>query len=165
MKQKLFNLCGFKWNQKWTLLYRGSLHGFKASDFHSKCDGISKTLTIIKAKTSGNIFGGYTEATLDGTRWKSDKNSFIFSLINSENQPVKMNITNGQEQHAIFSHPTCGPTFGVTGDAFITSANSNLACIYSNLGSIDVFQSEKSKLFLAGSYKFDVEEIEVFQLK
>jgi hypothetical protein len=33
---------------------------FVVSDFHSTCDGIANTLTIIKAK-SGNIFGGFTE--------------------------------------------------------------------------------------------------------
>jgi hypothetical protein len=56
-KNQLFNLCGFESSQKFDLLYRGTLHGFKARDFHSKCENIPKTLTIIKA-ASGNIFGG-----------------------------------------------------------------------------------------------------------
>jgi hypothetical protein len=29
------------------LLYRGSVDGFKASDFHNKCDDIADTLTVI----------------------------------------------------------------------------------------------------------------------
>ena len=62
MEKDLINLCGFESSQSFELLYRGSLHGFKGSDFHSKCDNNPKTLTIIKA-TTGNIFGGYTEAT------------------------------------------------------------------------------------------------------
>jgi len=49
---------------------RASRDGFKASDFHSHCDGISNTLTVIKAK-SGNIFGGFTEQ-----EWQS-KGGFV----------------------------------------------------------------------------------------
>ena len=32
--------------------------------FHTKCDGIPNTITILKAK-SGNIFGGFTEQNWD----------------------------------------------------------------------------------------------------
>ncbi len=38
-------------NKKITkLIYRGSKDGFKASTFHSKCDGHSNTIIIIKVK-------------------------------------------------------------------------------------------------------------------
>ena len=63
--------------------------------YHSRCDNIGRTLTIIKVKNNPNIFGGYTEATWDGDMVsKSDKNSFIFSLINNENSPMKIKYTN-----------------------------------------------------------------------
>jgi hypothetical protein len=52
--------------QKWSLLYRGSRDGFRASNFHSHCDNKPITLTIIKS-TSGNIFGGFTSA-----HWNQD---------------------------------------------------------------------------------------------
>jgi hypothetical protein len=83
LKDDLFNLCGFDIRRdQLKLLYRGSLHGFTATDFHAKCDNIAKTLTVIKTE-SGDIFGGYTEATWnapsDGTCYKEDKNAFIFS--------------------------------------------------------------------------------------
>jgi len=39
-------------------LYRGTRDDFGSSDFHSKCDGLSNTLTIFKAKQSEFIFGG-----------------------------------------------------------------------------------------------------------
>ena len=45
--------------QKATLLYRASEHGFKASDFHSKCDNKGKTISLIQ-DTNDNVFGGYT---------------------------------------------------------------------------------------------------------
>ncbi len=43
----LIELCKFSFNDKWTLLYRGTRDGFGAKEFHSKCDGKSSTLTIV----------------------------------------------------------------------------------------------------------------------
>jgi hypothetical protein len=43
----------------WTLLYRGTEHGFRVSHFHNKCDGKPNTVTIILT-TNGFIFGGFT---------------------------------------------------------------------------------------------------------
>ena len=64
------------------LLYRKSVDGNSAADFHKKCDGIGYTVSIIKANT-GFRFGGYAE-----NKWTSkvfswvydDINSFVFSL-------------------------------------------------------------------------------------
>jgi len=35
----LVELCEFPQDQKWDLKYRTPRDGFKASDFHTKCDG------------------------------------------------------------------------------------------------------------------------------
>jgi hypothetical protein len=84
------SLCEFKFGQNWNLIYKASLDGFEASDFHSKCDDKSKTLVIIKS-TNGNVFGGYTEQLWNnGCSFKIDPNAFIFSLINKENKPLKV---------------------------------------------------------------------------
>ncbi len=56
---ELVKLCEFSPNDKWSLLYRGTRDGFGAKDFHSRCDGHSNTLTILKAKQSEFIFGGF----------------------------------------------------------------------------------------------------------
>jgi hypothetical protein len=63
---ELIYLCQFSPNDKWSLLYRVTRDGFGSKDFHSKCDGHSNTLTLIKAKESSYIFGGFTSV-----RWKS----------------------------------------------------------------------------------------------
>jgi hypothetical protein len=166
MKAQLFNLCGFDSNQQqWDLLYRGSLHGFKSSNFHEKCDNIAKTLTIIRA-TSGNIFGGFTEATWDQTSGnKQDNNAFLFSLVNSDNTPVKIEIANGKEREAIYCDVKYGPTFGTDLDIIDNSniTNNNV----SSIGKSYVLAnfpagSVQAKSLLAGSHKFRVEEIEVF---
>jgi hypothetical protein len=62
---ELIDLCQFSPNDKWSLLYRGTRDGFGGRDFHSKCDGHSNTLTILKAKGSDFIFGGFTTVCWD----------------------------------------------------------------------------------------------------
>ena len=64
------------------LLYRGTVDGKSAYDFHRKCDGIKKTISIIKTD-NGAIFGGYAEYawSKNGFGWvMDDLNSFVFSL-------------------------------------------------------------------------------------
>jgi hypothetical protein len=105
---ELIKVCQFSPNDKWSLLYRGTRDGFGSNDFHSKCDGHSNTLTILKAKESSYIFGGFTtvhwESSTNG-KWKSDPNAFIFSLTNKDNKPVKMKIIDPNKHHrAITCH-------------------------------------------------------------
>ena len=44
-----------------TLLLRGSIHGWKYKDFHSRCDGKGPTISLFKVK-DGDCIGGYTNA-------------------------------------------------------------------------------------------------------
>jgi hypothetical protein len=65
------------------LIYRASRDGFAASSFHSKCDDISNTVTIIKT-ISKSVFVGFTSATWTSNgEWSYDENAFIFSLRRS----------------------------------------------------------------------------------
>ncbi len=90
---ELIKLCEFSLKDKWTLLYRGTRDGFRAVDFHSKCDNHKNTLTILKAHGSSYIFGGFTSVTWNGSgQYKSDPNAFLFSLTNKDNQPFKMRL-------------------------------------------------------------------------
>lgn len=149
------------------LLYRGSLHGFRSSKFHDKCDNIPKTLTIIKA-TNGNIFGGYTEVTWNSEEdFKRDEEAFIFILINMENNPVKVKIAEEMEDYAIWCSSSSGPLFGCD---ICIEENFSREPNYSEFGIDYILEnypegSEKAQNFLAGSYKFTIEEIEVFQLE
>ena len=85
--QKLNALLKNKYlnDKQWSLLYRSSRDGCRASDFHSHCDNKPRTLTIIKA-TSGNIFGGYKNLITNANEY--DKRSFILSLVNNENRTL-----------------------------------------------------------------------------
>lgn len=79
-KKTLIELCNL--NDRMELVYRGSYHGFSAKEFHSKCDGISRTLTIVRS-TKGNVFGGYTECAWSQNKsYGNDRSAYLFSLIN-----------------------------------------------------------------------------------
>ena len=166
----LVNLCGFSIDSKWKLLYRGSLHGFASADFHGKCDGINRTLTIVESSQS-NIFGGFTYATWDGANvWKLDLNAFIFSLVNADKKPLKIKYDNiPNPNNTIYCSATYGPYFG-NAPSFSIASNANAnSTSASSLGANFKhpeyeFNSNEAKQFLAGSNNFQIREIEVYYL-
>jgi len=100
---ELIKLCEFPPNVKWSLLYRGTRDGFGAKDFHSKCDGHSNTLTILKVKQSPFVFGGFTAVEWDSSsEYKTDQNAFVFCLVNKDNKPLKINIDSHRRQYMVF---------------------------------------------------------------
>ena len=163
----LLRLCEFSPTDKWTLLYRGTRDGFVAKDFHSKCDGHTNTLTLLKAKESQFIFGGFTTVSWNSSNnFKSDPNAFIFSLTNKDNKPLKMKIDPNQHKYAIGCHSSFGPRFG---DDISISNNANTTMdSYSYLGwtySHPQYAkgTDEAFTFLAGSRNFQLDEIEVYE--
>jgi hypothetical protein len=164
----LIKLCKFqKFNLN--LIYRGSADGFSGEIFHKKCDKIPKTLTVVKVKDNDNIFGGYTEQTWDGDKLtKKDPKSFVFSLVNKDDNPIRMDYDKNRSEYAIFCYSSYGPVFGGGHDFYIAN-DSNLDKISSSNLSNSFFHpvysygSDEAKNFLAGSCLFTVEEIEVYQ--
>jgi hypothetical protein len=109
----LIKVCQFYSRDQWALVYRGSEDGFGAKNFHKLCDGVAKTLTLIRAKETSYIFGGYTEKAWDSfSLEKSDPNAFIYSLTNARNQPTKIPVDPCNVQDAIYCNSERGPTFG-----------------------------------------------------
>jgi hypothetical protein len=169
---ELIDLCEFSPNDKWSLLYRGTRDGFGTNDFHSKCDGHSNTLTILKAKESGFIFGGFASVDWESCpkpgKAKSDPNAFIFSLTNKDNRPLKMKIDPDRHHYAIGCYSKYGPIFG--GDIQIFNNANTTMDSFSNLGfaykhpQYEYFTDE-ADTFLAGSYQFQLDEIEVYAKK
>jgi hypothetical protein len=165
---QLIKLCEFSTEDKWSLLYRGSRDGFEPSDFHLRCDGKSPTLTIYKAKESSFIFGAYTTGVWhQSNTFISDSKAFLFSLTNKDDEPCKMNIDPYQSHHAIFGGTEHGPSFGYGDICFLRNPNTKYNS-YSKLGTSYNHPrytegSNEIKCFLAGSYKFQLSEIEVYQ--
>ena len=160
MRNGLVKLCKLE-GKEFKLIYQASRDGFRASDFHAKCDDQQRTLTIIRT-TNGFVFGAYT-AVAWGSKvadcYKADPNAFIFSLINAIRQPQLIPIRSAPKDkkrihdtsvpansyrysssspgdfNAICCYSAYGPTFGGGHDIHISN-NSNAATSesYSNLG-------------------------------
>jgi hypothetical protein len=150
----------------WRLLYRGSRDGFGSSDFHSKCDQQSNTVTILLT-TDGYIFGGFTPIAWDsGGTYKADNTgkSFLFSLKNSWNTEPKL-FRLSRPDHAIVCNPSYGPVFGSGNDIQVvnncdqnTNSYTKLGTSYTNDTGID------GRQVFTGQHRFQVKEIEVFSI-
>ena len=100
--------------------------------------------------------GSYTDST----------DSFIFSFKNYYGlQPFKLHVK--RSEYAIYGNSGYGPTFGAHDIYIANSAGSNTNS-YSNLGNSYVqlagyrYGSSDTRSVLAGSYKFQPHEVEVF---
>ena len=143
----------------WKLLYQSSIDGYNASIFHSKCDDVAGTLTVIKVNNS-NIFGGYTSADWSGDgQFKSDSTAFLFSLVNSYNLSVKMEIL--PDTWAIYCHPDFNVIFGADLLCYQNQCFSNFGYSY-QLPSFLTYGSNKTLSFLAGNFTYEPVEIEIF---
>ena len=158
----LLNLLGLN-KTSYQLLYRSSTDGLDSKTFHSKCNGVQGTLTVIKTKNS-NIFGGYTSADWSGdSQYKSDSTAFLFSLVNSYNVPVKMNVT--QSNMAIYCYSGYSFVFGGGSgrdlSCYIDQCYSNLGNSY-QLPSFLTYGTNEANSFLGGSLNFEPVEIEIY---
>ncbi len=101
-------------DQKFSLLWRGSRDGFRAITFHKLCDGKPNTLTLIKSRTN-YTFGGFTSVPWSKKRgYKADSQAFLFTLTNPGNNPLKLMINSVET--AVRHFPTYGPIFGTGSD-------------------------------------------------
>ena len=100
---ELEKLCGFN-IQKQNVLFRASMHGYEAAEFHARCDFTPNTLTLIQTDL-GYVFGGFTTQTWDHYQPQTDENSFIFSFRNKDNAPEKLLVNPVKMVGAINCHP------------------------------------------------------------
>ena len=159
--RKLYNLCGFK--KRLNLLYRASVDGFSAANFHDKCDFIPNTLTVVKS-SNNFIFGGFTSLkwTSLNSNTNIDNDAFLFSLVNANNCPEKMIVK--PNCVAIQNDPSNGPKFGSGPDLYICNNANTEKSSYSRLDNRFACKSNAPKSFLAGGDSFTVSDIEVFGL-
>jgi hypothetical protein len=109
------------------LLYHGSRDDFRTSNFYSKCDNKSNTVTIILT-TKSFIFGGFSPLAWDSSNQDKSNNarkSFLFSVRNPHNiadrkfalrDPISM----------IGGYPSYGPLFGGGHDIQVANDNKQL---------------------------------------
>ncbi|TNV79951.1 hypothetical protein FGO68_gene11135 [Halteria grandinella] len=142
-----------------SLLYRGSVHSFKAKAFHQQCNDFKSTLTIVKTK-EGKIMGGFTKQTWKGENdWKYDQAAWLFNI-------EAPNIFKARKKNmfALFACQRFGPIFG----------EGHALCIYDDCNTRNDNYVNSGKSFDCGEYgnilltkrkeTFIVQEIEVFQV-
>ncbi len=84
-KEYLEKLLAEKGQRLGSNIYRGSVDGFMAVDFHSRCDGVGPTVSLFKLKDNLSWVGGYTAA-----QWSApdvgihvaDPGAVVFNLTN-----------------------------------------------------------------------------------
>jgi hypothetical protein len=155
------------------LLYRGSRDGFKAVNFHQKCDGHANTLIVILDRNR-YVFGGYTPVIWESRDrtvqdiYKSDESlkGFVFTLKNPHNTTAKkFSLKSDKKNMAICCDRTFGPTFGASDLLVADNCNANSNSHTSNLGlTYNNYTGLEGKLFFTGATNFRVKEIEVFEI-
>ncbi|CAH3186855.1 unnamed protein product [Porites evermanni] len=152
----------------WRRCWRASVDGWAASTFHSRCDGKGPTVTIIRV--GRYIFGGYTSLSW-GATYQYDSKAFLFSLVNKPGwAPVKLPQTGiyASKKRSIYGYKNNGPTFGGGYDIYISNYAWSNRNSYSDIGhtysppSGYSFHSTFARTFLAGTYGFSPDEVEVF---
>lgn len=159
------------------ILWRGSRDGFAAKEFHRRCDGHANTLTVI-ATIDGDVFGGFTPVEWEAPaeeKYKKDESlkTCLFTLRNSFGVPPRrFPMEEVCKSEIIVCHAKYGPWFGRGSDLRVS--NQCHANTFSAVGGFgDSFvndtglggNSMSMNNFLAGSDRFQVAEIEVFEIK
>jgi hypothetical protein len=191
-ENKLFDLCEIQLRNNLRLVYRATRDGFSPKDFHSKCDAICNTLTIIRA-SNGNIFGGFTEKPwCSYMGWVKDPAAYIFSLVNKEGTSFKVMSTKNDKgllfiarpvtfiggpglnakNMAIYCDQMHGPVFGNYDICIKKARNSEIGTNLNgaaNFGSVYehpdyLHNTEGARSIIAGSYRFHSDEIEVYTI-
>ena len=154
---------------KYSLVYRATRDGDSSKIFHSKCDFIGPNLTLIKTKKDF-IFGGFTykgwkhlfkdikkDEPEYGTEIKDEK-AFVFSI--NEKKIYK----NGKpDEPAIYCNNNFGPVFKNNCfkiyDEFLKNGG-----ICGKIEESNFMTQEKEYEINGGEEKFDIKEMEVFQI-
>jgi hypothetical protein len=151
--------------KSFTLLYRGSIDGFRSSAFHKKVDNNCTTLTVVES-TQGKIFGGYSDKlwkAIDNPT-KPSQDTFLFSVTDKEFYPVKET----SKSTAIYSHAEWGPIFGTWDwghDLCIADSCDRSKKSISDFGRSYESKGKTSENFVGEKREFNVKEIEVFGIK
>jgi hypothetical protein len=165
-----------------TLLWRGSCDGFRAKDFHGRCDGHANTLTFIE-DTAGNIFGGFAPVEWESRKYdakaseafgrhncvKADPSlkSFLFTLKNPHNFPATKFALKAEEKHrAIVCRSDRGPHFrDICGSGNCNANTDSFPHGFGRAYANDTGQDPWTFFSASqGSGLFTVKEIEVFEM-
>ena len=146
-------------NNSYKLIFRATKDGELPKDFHEKCDGKDKTITIIET-IEGIKFGGYIDNKWSSNEgWvKDDENCFIFSLsLKKIYNPIK-----GESKY--YFSKIFGPNFACFGlrDNLFKKSSWNMQTKEEANKYFTHFESDYE--INGGELEFQIEELEVFQI-
>ena len=143
------------------LIYRATDNGDDSESFFKKCSNIGPSLSVIKAK-NGRRFGGFTKAEWTDQKGKvilKDENSFLYSIDNKEKYDIL------KSESAISCYPyDYTLVYGNKQDRYGIRLFSRFLekSSYENLAS--KVYNVPQEICLSGKNKFEVEEVEIFQI-
>jgi len=149
-------------NIQWVLRYRGTRNSFGSANFHSCCNNVGPTITIVRS-TNGFLFGGYNPNAWGITgNYQGGGGSFIFTLSNPYGSvPTVFHFKSG---NGPYDHPSYGPTWGGGHDLYISNGCNGNNSSYSNFpNSYSDILGYGNNTF-TGAKNFQVAEIEVFSV-
>lgn len=144
--------------KSYNLIYKPSVDGERASDFHRKCDEANNNLSIIKTK-KGRVFGGFTtqnwKSSSSGGLFKYDANAFVFSVNNKKIYRIK------DKDKAIYCRTDLALFFSDTADIYIYDN-----CFSSQGGTNQSAYEYNGELYaLNGEARFNIEDYEVYKVE
>ncbi|RIB22793.1 hypothetical protein C2G38_945948 [Gigaspora rosea] len=157
------------------LLVRGSRDGFTAESFWNLCDKQTNVMVVMKVKGTNEILGGYNpvgwDKSLNGSQYRCNNDSFIFSLKNSKIQnSILSRVTDFGKYNSIYCDLSYGPSF--SSGLFMNSPFNVLNNCYCWYNSFETkYERIRNKTYVRSpgsryGYRsnFSVEEYEVFQI-
>lgn len=147
-------ICSLFGHAKLSLIYKASVHGYTANNFHSRCDRQGPTMTIGYNNT-GFVFGAYIskDYALTGQNI-ADEKAFLFGLDGRQQNPEPYRVASGGQYS--FTDGNTGPNFGS-----LLFLHNNGAAIYSNPGNFfnfDPLRMHGNDLVLTECEVYRVEE-------
>lgn len=144
----------------YNLIYKATINGDNALNFHNYCDTYTPTLILILTSLNEK-FGGITyqkwniKSMKEDNKPKGDNKAFLFSLT----KKVKKLIKN--PSCAIIPKKNNGPCFGI-GDIYF---GSKLLNQHDSFSKIFTYQDLKNKTPLISEEYFIAKDVEVYHLK
>ena len=154
---------------KLVLLYRATRDGDSSKDFHRICDLIGPNITLIKTK-KGYIFGGFTIKMWKHNFKDIKKDDYDYGTEIKDSQAFGFSVNkkkiyeNGKpNENIIYCNKNYGPCFK---NYFFKVFNECLknGGVCGRINESNFIGIDKQYEFNGGEEKFDIEEIEVFQI-
>jgi len=158
----IYGLNDWKKDTKTELLYKKSRDGNSYNTFHQLCDNKGPTITLIKS-SEGFVIGGYTPLDWNNhSGWKTDNETFLFSITNK-----KIFKKGKKDTNSIYCGEDVGPWFPFIGPR--DSGKKDMTqgeFLYKNKVSEQYFENINEIIPHNNKDRFfNIDEVEVYKIK